>query len=264
MGATTLSETSSAIRRIEAFAVCLVYSLGLGLSASAQDVQRAMNPKEIALHQLIKPRHDAYAAVGVIRNSATAQEAAPAWKTTKEIVLHHFPSAPHGAYPSSGVIRDLEGNLYGTTNGSYSDIGGGGTHDAGVVFKIDRSGHETVLYSFTGGADGSAPNGLIRDSGGNLYGTTNGGGASGAGVVFEEAERSAESLTSFDSGVRSPQKPVPRCCALRRHRPRSFHSCSTDQISSACVLLLSFSPSAASTLAWISVRRENVRSLSGR
>jgi uncharacterized repeat protein (TIGR03803 family) len=29
----------------------------------------------------------------------------------------------------------------------------------------------TVLYSFTGGADGTQPNGLVRDSAGNLYGT---------------------------------------------------------------------------------------------
>jgi uncharacterized repeat protein (TIGR03803 family) len=55
----------------------------------------------------------------------------------------------------------------------------------GVVFKIDPSSNETVLYNFTGGADGGFPlGGLIRDSAGNLYGTTNGGGASGAGVVF--------------------------------------------------------------------------------
>ena len=45
---------------------------------------------------------------------------------------------------------------------------------------------ESTLYSFTGGADGADPEGtLIWDTDGNLYGTTPGGGASGAGVVFK-------------------------------------------------------------------------------
>ena len=144
-----------------------------------------MNPKETKLPKLFNPLHGAYPASGVARDSASDQEAAST-TNTHEVVLHHFLSPPHGAYPALGVIRDLEGNLYGTTNGSYSDIGGGGTHDAGVVFKIDPSGNQTVLHSFTGGADGSSPNGLIRDADGNLYGTTNyGGNTASAGVVFE-------------------------------------------------------------------------------
>jgi uncharacterized repeat protein (TIGR03803 family) len=99
------------------------------------------------------------------------------------------------------VIRDLQGNLYGTTNGAYSDIGGGGIDDAGVVFKVDPSGHETVLYSFGGGADGNTPNGLVRDSAGNLYGTTTYGGASGAGVVFKVDLSDHETvLYSFTGG----------------------------------------------------------------
>jgi uncharacterized repeat protein (TIGR03803 family) len=48
------------------------------------------------------------------------------------------------------VIRDSAGNLYGTT---YT----GGASGAGVVFRVDKSGHETVLHSFTGGADGAIP-----------------------------------------------------------------------------------------------------------
>ena len=46
---------------------------------------------------------------------------------------------------------------------------------------------ETVLYSFAGGpTDGGTPSGsLVRDASGNLYGTTQIGGASGAGTVFE-------------------------------------------------------------------------------
>jgi hypothetical protein len=62
------------------------------------------------LHRFVNPPHGAYQAPGVIRDPASAQEAAPALNT-KEVVLHNFFSPPHGAYPATGVIRDLEGNL---------------------------------------------------------------------------------------------------------------------------------------------------------
>jgi uncharacterized repeat protein (TIGR03803 family) len=60
------------------------------------------------------------------------------------------------------------------------------------VFKLDKTGKETVLYSFTGGADGSFPvAGLVRDAAGNLYGTAYSGGdcayVGGCGVVFKIA-----------------------------------------------------------------------------
>jgi uncharacterized repeat protein (TIGR03803 family) len=70
-------------------------------------------------------------------------------------------------------------NLYGTTVV-------GGAHGSGTVFKVSASGSETVLYSFTGGADGGQPYaGMVRDGQGNLYGTTHYGGADGAGTVFK-------------------------------------------------------------------------------
>jgi uncharacterized repeat protein (TIGR03803 family) len=54
------------------------------------------------------------------------------------------------------------------------------------VFKVSAAGHYTVLYTFTGGADGNGPlAGVIRDSAGNLYGTTYYGGERGTGVVFK-------------------------------------------------------------------------------
>jgi len=98
--------------------------------------------------------------------------------TGTETVLHSF-TGPDGVIPYSGLVRDRAGNLYGTTaNGAASGDG--------VVFKLSPAGTETVLYSFTGGADGAVPvAGLMRDGAGNLYGTTQYGGASGNGVVFE-------------------------------------------------------------------------------
>src|ERR1022692_4722410 len=89
----------------------------------------------------------------------------PAQAPASEIVLYNFACPPKGANPQAGVIGDSSGNLYGTT---YY----GGTANAGVVYKVDSTGHETVLYSFTGQPDGAYPAaGVIRDSGGNLYGT---------------------------------------------------------------------------------------------
>ena len=99
-----------------------------------------------------------------------------------ETVLHTFKGGDQG-HPWAALIFDQAGNLYGTT------IGGGSN---GMVFKLkpnpDGGWTESVLHSFSGGADGAAPyGGVIIDQAGNLYGTTVGGGAHGAfgGVVFK-------------------------------------------------------------------------------
>jgi uncharacterized repeat protein (TIGR03803 family) len=117
--------------------------------------------------------------------------------TATETVLRNFnPSAPKGQYPYAGVIRDSAGNLYGTT---YE----GGTGGAGLVYKLDTAGHQTVLYSFTGRTDGANPSaGVIRDSAGNLYGTTQYGGASRSGVVYKlDTARQETVLYSFTGGT---------------------------------------------------------------
>src|SRR5271157_3231541 len=101
-------------------------------------------------------------------------------QTYTESVLHSFPGSPDGANPYAGLVRDAQGNLYGTTVN-------GGAQAKGTVFKVDATGNETVLYSFTGaGGDGANPEaGLVPDAQGNLYGTTYAGGASNAGTVFK-------------------------------------------------------------------------------
>src|SRR5271157_3024211 len=111
-------------------------------------------------------------------------------------VLYTFTGSPDGAYPIAGyLVRDAQGNLYGTTwlGGVPCNQTGGG---CGTVFKVDTTGEETVLYSFTGtGGDGAEPlelggPNLVRDAQGNLYGTTRSGGdlayyGIGAGTVFK-------------------------------------------------------------------------------
>jgi uncharacterized repeat protein (TIGR03803 family) len=92
------------------------------------------------------------------------------------IVLHRF--TENFANPN-GVLPAPDGGLYGTTQG-------GGTAGYGSVYKLDNAGNYTVLYNFTGGTDGEYPlSGVIRDSGGNLYGTTDYGGTGNAGVVYK-------------------------------------------------------------------------------
>ncbi len=114
----------------------------------------------------------------------------------RETLLHTFTGGTDGEQPSANVIRDSAGNLYGTTQ--Y-----GGTANAGVVFKVDATGQETVLYSFTGGADGAQPvAGLVRDAAGNLFGTTENGGNANLGVVFELSATGQETvLHSFAGGT---------------------------------------------------------------
>jgi uncharacterized repeat protein (TIGR03803 family) len=113
-----------------------------------------------------------------------------------ETVLHNFASPPRGANARAGVIRDAAGNLFGTT---YA----GGAANAGVVFKVNTSGQQAVLYSFTGGTDGKNPwGGVVRDSSGNFYGTTYYGGAGGAGVVYKVDTTGHETvLYSFSGGL---------------------------------------------------------------
>jgi uncharacterized repeat protein (TIGR03803 family) len=96
-------------------------------------------------------------------------------------LLHSFASNPDGADPYGNVIGDPQGNGYGTTQ--YGGAAGG----FGTVFTLDHTGKLTLLHSFSGTPDGEDPEaGLIRDSAGNLYGTTiYGGAAGGFGTVFK-------------------------------------------------------------------------------
>jgi len=111
-------------------------------------------------------------------------------------VLYSFKGGADGVQPYAGLLRDAAGNLYGTT---YS---GGAPCNCGTVFKLDATGKETVLHSFAGG-DGQGPAaGLIRDAAGNLYGTTQYGGASGGGTVFKlDATGKETVLYSFTAGA---------------------------------------------------------------
>jgi len=111
-------------------------------------------------------------------------------KAGKLTVLYAFQGGTDGGRPYSALIVDAAGNFYGTT------ISGGDlscrTYGCGVVYKLTKTGKQTVLYTFTGAADGSYPafGSLAVDAKGNFYGTTEEGGdlncnaPNGCGVVY--------------------------------------------------------------------------------
>jgi uncharacterized repeat protein (TIGR03803 family) len=121
--------------------------------------------------------------------------------TGKETVLYAFTGAADGASPQGSLVRDAAGNLYGAaqSGGDLSGCGGGG---CGAIFELDQTGKERVLYAFIGGADGAGPNGVIRDSAGNFFGTTSEGGLASSGTVFKLSTTGKETiLYSFTGGA---------------------------------------------------------------
>ncbi|MGA3193452.1 MAG: choice-of-anchor tandem repeat GloVer-containing protein [Terriglobales bacterium] len=116
---------------------------------------------------------------GAVFELTPPAKAGGAWTYT---VLYGFTGGADGGKPYAGVIF-IKTALYGTTG-----LGGGSGY--GTVFELTpgKTGSpwaESVLYSFTGGADGSyARYGVVADTKGNLYGTT-GVGSTNSGVVFQ-------------------------------------------------------------------------------
>ena len=121
----------------------------------------------------------------------------------QETVLYNFSGGTDGCQPDAGVILDSTGNLYGT---AYAGGDGSCNTGHGVIFKVDTSGNETVLYSFSG-LDGANPSSvLLFDSQGNLYGTTVNGGTGChngiCGTVFELNPSGEETvLYNFSPGI---------------------------------------------------------------
>jgi uncharacterized repeat protein (TIGR03803 family) len=132
--------------------------------------------------------HGVYAEAGTVFE-LIPNTAKTAWT---EKVLYSFCSeadCADGEVPYASLIRDAAGNLYGTTSG-------GGAYSGGTVFELTPPAKgktawaQKVLYSFCAGGslctDGQLPEAdLIMDVSGNLYGTTESGGAHQAGILCE-------------------------------------------------------------------------------
>jgi uncharacterized repeat protein (TIGR03803 family) len=119
-----------------------------------------------------------------------------------ETILHSFNPSSDGAQPYAGLIEGNDGNYYGVT--LWDSMRGGGT-----VFQITPDGILTLLHDFAGGSDGANPySGLILASDGNFYGTTQNGGASTAGTVFQITPAGLETVL-YSFGVSAIDGAIP-------------------------------------------------------
>ena len=145
-----------------------------------------------------------------------------AWATGTQQVIYSFGGGTDGEYTDTELVVDGAGNLYGTSVQ-------GGTFGGGTIFQLSPSGSgwtHTVLYNFTGGADGGEPyKGVTLDAHGDLYGTavTGGGGSceGGCGVVYKLTNSSGlwtqSVLHAFTGGSDGSG---PGRSTSRRQRPR--------------------------------------------
>jgi uncharacterized repeat protein (TIGR03803 family) len=127
-----------------------------------------------------------YAAGGAVVMFALVAMLASGARAATGKVIYSFAGDNDGEYTDTDLVIDSAGNLYGTSVR-------GGQFGGGTVFRLAPSGNRwihTVLYSFTGGADGGEPyKGVTLDAQGNLYGTAVTGGMGscegGCGVAYK-------------------------------------------------------------------------------
>jgi uncharacterized repeat protein (TIGR03803 family) len=114
-----------------------------------------------------------------------------AWTEKTLYAFCQLPGCQDGQSPS-GITISSDGTIYGTTTEGGNDPNCYNGDSCGVVYKLDATGKETVLHSFSGD-DGAFPVGVVLDSEGNLYGAAAqggdpncpGSGGHGCGVIFE-------------------------------------------------------------------------------
>ncbi len=98
--------------------------------------------------------------------------------THQEHLVYSFKSGSDGGYPYARLTA-INGVLYGTT------VEGGTKGNWGIVFRVEPTGNERVLYRFKAGHDGASPFGELTYLDGKFYGTTLGGGVNGGwGTAF--------------------------------------------------------------------------------
>ena len=125
-------------------------------------------------------------------------------------VLHSFTGGSDGSHPYAGLIRDAAGHMYGTTYDGGIQLEAC-SMGCGVVFEIDLTGREKVIHQFSSGTDGSFPvGGLMMDSQGNLYGTTETGGTFNYGMVYKIDKNGIETVMHYFSGPPEGEFPFSR------------------------------------------------------
>lgn len=135
----------------------------------------------------------------------------------REIILYRFRGGTDGAEPNAPLVFDPHGHLWGTT--TYGGRASCFVLGCGTVFRLVRPAAgqmqwtEQVLWRFTGGADGGYPEAGVRTDPvtGAVFGTTQGGGFAGHGIVFRLAPNGAgwaETLIHTFSGAPDGSHPA--------------------------------------------------------
>jgi uncharacterized repeat protein (TIGR03803 family) len=157
---------------------------------------------------------------GGANGSGTLFEMAPSRQVA---VLHVFSAEgtdvfatnSDGVNPTGALALGTNGSFYGTTQ--Y-----GGANGNGTIFQVRpvavRAFHQPLFVQRGGTASGTmpterTPNGLVLGTDGNFYGTTQGGGANGAGTFFQCTIVPARSPTLYSFGettndAATPQAPL--------------------------------------------------------
>ena len=129
--------------------------------------------------------------MGGANNNGTVFRLSPAGKFTTLYSFCQQGSCPGGYDPQEGLMLGLDGGLYGFTEGGNNKCGSG--NPCGTVYRISLSGKFMTLMDFpAGGLQGwsPTPGSLPQTPDGNLYGSTEEGGATGVfggGAIFKIA-----------------------------------------------------------------------------
>jgi len=178
--------------------------------------------------------HPSFVAPGIVFKLAPPSTAGGSWT---ESILRNFGKPKDGYNPHAGLILDKSGNLYGTTDkgGAYGPDATGGSVFSGTVFALappltaKGKWTESIVWSFGNGSDGYFPGNLsegvrlLMDTQGNLYGTTQHGGADpdslfgykGFGTVFKITTALTAAPTALNFGnVVAPGTSKPKTVTL--------------------------------------------------
>jgi uncharacterized repeat protein (TIGR03803 family) len=108
-------------------------------------------------------------------------------------ILHTFTGAD-GAFASNNIVS-VNGDLYGTTES-------GGSNGWGVIYKITKTGHYTVVHNFPSDNYLNTQSDLTRDSTGNIYGETF------ASIFKLDTAGNFSTIYTFTDGVNDGAGPV--------------------------------------------------------
>ncbi len=163
----------------------------------------------------------------------------------KEGWVYPFGGGTDGAAPAAGLV-EANGALFGTT----SD---GGTEAEGVVFEINTSGFEQVLYSFdfvNTGTDAYDSEAALLPAKGEFYGTAYFGGSSNIGAIFKVNAGGTESVLYNFLGTGQSDGALPTAPLIERdgtfYGTTSYGGKSTGcqgESSNGCGTIFSLTPS---------------------